>query len=126
MRYKPGHYAQALAEALAETTPETARAKIRAWVELLKKHRMLGKAEAIVRAVERELAKRAGVRRVLLESAVADSGAVQKEITGTLDGKVWIEEKIRPELLAGIRILIDDETLIDASGKRRLEKIFER
>mgnify|MGYP001566867863 FL=1 len=30
-----------------------------------------------------------------------------------------------PELLGGVRILIDEETLIDASAKRRLERIFQ-
>ncbi len=125
MRYKATHYAQALVEALTDTTPETAHVRIRAFGELLKKHRMLGKAQSIGRAAERRLAAAAGVRRVLVES-VASNSAVQKEITDLLDGKVWIEEKVRPELIAGIRILIDDETLIDASAERRLAVLFKK
>lgn len=126
MRYRPGHYAQALAESLADTTSETARTRIRAFAQLLKKHRMLGKAESIARAAERRLAAGAGVRRILIESAAPDPGAVKKEITELLGGKVWLEEKARPELLAGIRILIDDETLIDASAERRLVEMFQK
>lgn len=126
MKYKATHYACALAQALEDTTPEIARVRVRAFAELLKKHRMLGKAEDIARAAERRLAKNAGVRRVRIESPAGNSKTIQKEIIELLNGKVWIEEKVSPELLAGIRILIDDETLIDASGRQRLEKIFQK
>ena len=124
MKYKFAQYAEALAASLLEASPVEARVRVHAFAELLKKHRMLAKADSIMRIVERRLAKRAGATRVILESADAPSESLRKEVADLFDGKAWLEEKVRPELLAGIRILVDDETLVDASGKRRLAEIF--
>lgn len=126
MKYKPKQYAEALVKALDGAEPETARVRIRVFAELLKKHHMLGKAENIVRAAERRLAKRAGARRIRVESAAPASAALQKDIADIFGGKAWIEQKVQPGLLAGVRVLIDDETLIDASGKRRIAQMFRR
>lgn len=124
MKYKPAQYAEALVRSLAGAEPEIARTRIRAFVALLRGHRMLGKAESIVRIAERRLAREAGVSRVTLEIPDPASDALQKEVGEVFGGKAWIEEKVRPELLAGVRILVDDETLVDASAKRRLAQIF--
>lgn len=124
MRYKTGQYAEALIQALAGAEPEVARARIRTFLKLLKKHQMLGKAESIACIAEKILAQQAGVSRINLETASPVPVALRKEITDLFDGKIWIKEKVRPELLAGIRVLIDDEMLIDASGKQRLAEMF--
>ncbi len=126
MKYKTAQYAEALAQALDGVDKETARTRVRTFIEILKKHQMLGKAEAIVRMTECRLAKRAGATRVTLESADMLSSTVQKEIADLFDGHVWIEEKVQPDLLAGVRILIDDEILVDASGKHRLAQLFQK
>lgn len=124
MKYKATQYADALVEALEGADQETSRTRIRTFIELLKRHQMLGKADSIVRAAVRKLAARAGMRRVVLQSADAPSETLRKEITDLFDGKVWLEEKVQPDLLAGIRVLIDDEILVDASGKQQLTQMF--
>ena len=124
MRYKTGQYAEALIQALDGVEPGMARTRIQTFARLLKKHQMLGKAESIVRNAEQRLAKQVGAKRVSLETAGPMLVTIQKEIASLFNENVWIKEKVRPELLAGIRILIDDETLIDASGKYRLSKMF--
>ena len=124
MKYKSAQYAEALALALDGADHETARARTRSFVALLKNHQMLGKADAIVKKAVRRLASRAGVTRVKIESADPLDSEVEKQVSDLFGGKVWIEEKVDPELLAGVRILIDEETLIDASGKRRLAEMF--
>ena len=125
MKYKTRQYAEALAQALDGAEPEVARTRVRTFAELLKKHRMLGKADAIMRVAERSLAKRAGAVRVRVETADTPPASLQKEIAELFDGKVWIEESVHPELLAGVRILIDDEILVDASAKRQLAEMFQ-
>lgn len=125
MKYKAAQYAEALVESLRGAEPETARTRIRAFAEILKRHRMFGKAESIMRIVQNRLAKEAGVSRVTLETPDPASNALQKEVDEMFGGKAWIQEKVRPELLAGVRILVDDETLVDASGKRRLAEMFQ-
>lgn len=124
MRYKPRQYAEALADALVDTEPETVSVRMKHFLALLVQHRMLGKAENIVRAAERLLARRQGANRIVLESAAPASEALRREVADIFAGKAWIEERVNPGLLAGVRILIDDETLVDASGKRRLAEMF--
>lgn len=124
MKYKATQYAEALVRSLEGAEPEIARTRIRAFVTLLYKHRVLGKAESIARMAERRIAKDTGVSRVTLETPDQATDALQKKVADLFGGKVWIEEKVRPELLAGVRILVDDETLIDATGARRLAQIF--
>ena len=124
MRYKAKQYAEAFADALGGATPESAYARIRAFVALLARHRALARAPRILPPAVRLLAARAGARRVSLESASALPLTLHEELMGIFGGKAWLTERLRPELLAGVRILIDDETLIDASGKRRLAEIF--
>ncbi|MBI4086581.1 F0F1 ATP synthase subunit delta [Candidatus Kaiserbacteria bacterium] len=124
MKYKAAQYAEALVGSIVDAEPEVARTRIRAFAALLRRHRMLGKAESIMRVVERRLASRAGAVRVTLETPESAAPALQKQVSDVFDGKAWIEEKVRPELLAGVRILVDDETLVDASAKRRLAQMF--
>lgn len=124
MKYKPKQYAEALVATLESADVETARVRIRTFIMLLHRHQMLGKAGIIAHIAERLLAKRTGARRVTFEIASAVSDAIRREFVNLFDGKVWMEEKVRPELLAGIRILIDDETLVDATGARRLAQMF--
>ncbi len=124
MRYKPRQYAEALVAVLADAESTDVHGQVRAFCELLARHRMLGKAEYIIRSAERLLAKRSGVQRVQVASVDTLSPMVRDELTGIFGGKVWLSEERRPNLLAGIRILIDDETLIDASGARRLSQLF--
>lgn len=143
MRYKAKQYAEAFTDALADAERagmparpsafaessagmEAAQALTRRFVELLTRHRMLAQAGRIIKAAERLLAKRAGVRRIALESASVLPQALREELAGIFGGAVWLSERVRPDLLAGVRILIDDETLIDASGKHRLAEIFQK
>ena len=87
MKYKPAQYAEALAASLSDASAVETRTRVRAFAELLKKHRILGKAESIVRLVERRLAKRAGARRVILESADTPSESLRQEFFELFDGK---------------------------------------
>src|SRR3989344_8048203 len=97
MKYKPAQYAEALVESLKGAESETVRTRIHAFAELLKKHRMLAKAESIMRIVERRLALRAGATRVILESADAPSEALRKKVADIFGGKAWLREKKNPQ-----------------------------
>jgi F0F1-type ATP synthase delta subunit len=67
---------------------------------------------------------KSGIRKVTLESARALSVEQRATVaTFTKDDDV-IEERIDPELIAGIRILLDDELQFDGSLKNKLEKAF--
>ena len=99
-------------------------ALIRRFMVALRKNRDTRRLGAILRKVEKKLLADQGLQKVSVTSASPLAPAVKKEIAATLEKKPLWEETVDPSMLAGIRILIDDELLIDASARRRLDRIF--
>jgi F0F1-type ATP synthase delta subunit len=116
-------YAKALAEALSgKMTPAKEAAMVENMAALLKKDRQLGRAEKILKAAERFLLKKNGRRHIVLETARAiDTKALVRRVAGRGDK---VQEKIKPELVAGVRIVIDGERQLDLSLQRMLEELF--
>lgn len=126
MKYRVTQYAQALHAALKNEPASKQKEIMRRFVVLLGRHRMSAKSGLIVSAYEKIVLRESGMRKVKIESAAPITEHLKKEISGILGKKILIEEKMNPELLAGIKILVDNELLIDASAKRQLEKLFTR
>ena len=79
---------------------------------------------AIFHEVERQWLMRRGITKVRVETPSGLGRETKVEIERIVKGEMLLEEKINPELLAGIKILVDGEMLIDASGRRGLERLF--
>ncbi|MBI4224710.1 MAG: F0F1 ATP synthase subunit delta [Candidatus Sungbacteria bacterium] len=126
MKYRPAQYAQALHSALKDAPISKQKEIIRRFAALLGRHRMSGKSDLVIAAYEKIVLRETGMRKVRIESAAPASEQLKKEIQAVLGKKIFIEAKTNPELLAGIKILVDDELLIDASAKRQLERIFQK
>ena len=124
MRYRPAQYAEALHGALEGKPVAKRKDIIRRFIAMVARHRMSNKIGLIVSAYEKLVLHEGGMRKVRIESAAPVSAQLKKEISEILGKKIVLEEKTRPDLLAGIKILVDDELLIDATGKRQLERIF--
>lgn len=126
MKYRITQYAQALHAALKNAPASRQKEIMRRFIILLGRHRMSGKSDLVVSAYEKIVLRESGMRKVKIESAAPVSGRLKKEIGGILGKKILIEERTSPELFAGIKILVDNELLIDASAKRQLERIFQK
>lgn len=126
MRYSIQHYAAALLEALEKKSEREKKEIIKRFFTVLQKHSAFPRLPYILKEIERGSLKRLRLRKVFIESAGEISSEIKHEIKKSFDDKVFLQEKINPKLLAGIRILIDDEVLIDASGKRRLQRLFKK
>lgn len=126
MKYRVTQYAEALHAALKNAPASKHKEVMRRLAVLLTRHRMSGKSDLVVAAYEKIVLRESGRRKVRIESAAPVSERLKKEIGGILGKKILVEEKTSPELFAGIKILVDDELLIDASAKRQLEKLFTR
>jgi len=124
MKYSPRQYAAALRAALEEKSGHERKEILKNFVRALARARTLAKLPVILREVEKQALAAEGLKKVEVESASPVDEKTRKEIERRLGHKIFLKEKINPELLAGIRILVDDETLIDASAKRQLEKMF--
>lgn len=124
MRYTVMQYAEALAAALGDAAADKRPAMIRRFLRLLQKNRDTKLLGAVIRKTERRWLADQNLHKVAVASASPLQPAVKKEIEEALVKKPLWEEKIDPALLGGIRILIDDELLIDASARRRLDRMF--
>lgn len=124
MRYTTKHYAAALLAALKGKPPAKKKEVIRRFLFLLRKRGVWPRRQAILRAVERRRLSEVGLQKVSVEAPAAISPALRREIGKRVGGKVLWEESVRPELLAGVKILVNEELLVDASAKSRLERMF--
>lgn len=127
MKYKAKKYAEALAD-IATTKPAgegglSAEQIARNFLKLLEKDGQMHKAKEILALAENLFIKKTGRRKVVLETA-RKMKPKQKELIESIAQKGdIIEEKIKPELLAGIKIIINDEQL-DLSMQRKINNLF--
>ena len=126
MRYTVTQYSEALAAALADAAAQARPQMIRRFLTLLQKNKDVKLLGAIIRKTERRWLADQNLHKVSMTSASPIPPAVKKEIEGALVKKPMWEEKIDPSLLGGMRILIDDELLIDASARHRLDRMLNR
>ena len=126
MRYRISQYAEALHDALEGKGPDARRAIARHFARLLARHRIMGKAGAILAVYEKISFRRNNTRKVKIESPGPVSEHTKKEIRDILGTKVHFEEIENPALLAGVKILLDEEILIDASGVRQMESMLKK
>ena len=124
MKYRISQYAQALHTALDGKKKTEQHAIARRFAGVLIRRRMIAKSHLILAAYEKLVLCARGERKVRIESAGPVPEQLKKEIRGVLDAKIHFEELVNPELLAGAKILVDDELLIDASAKKQIERMF--
>ncbi|MBI2640515.1 MAG: F0F1 ATP synthase subunit delta [Candidatus Sungbacteria bacterium] len=123
-KYSISQYAAALILALEEKSGSKRSETIRRFLFIVRKNKDWSKLGRIVKEAEKQSLKKQGIKKVEVESAAPLSRAVKKEIEKIIGAKVVLEEKVRPEVLAGIKVLVDDEILIDASGISQVERMF--
>lgn len=126
MQYTTIQYAAALTEALADAPAAERPAMIRRFLALMRKNRDTRRLGAIMRRTEKQSLADQGLHKVAVASASPLSSKIKIDIERALEKKPLWEETVDPALLGGIRILIDDELLIDASARRRLDRMFAR
>ncbi len=126
MKYRASQYAEALFEALEGKKSEERAGIIRSFVRMLFWHRVIGKSQSILAAYEKLILRDQGMRKVRIESPGRISDQLKRDIREILGAKIHWEEKENPDLLAGIRILVDDELLIDASAKRHVDRMLKK
>lgn len=100
---------------------------IEVFVAFLRQHRMLHRATRILAHFERYALDTAGEEKVVIETARRLPHTIIKNLTEELQRVIKktpiLEEKIRPDLIGGIRLHIG-ETVVDGSMKRKLRQLF--
>jgi len=124
MRYAPLHYAQALLDASDDKSPREQKEIMVRFLRLLKQHRALPRLNRIMKEVARRERARGKTTDIEVQSTSPIDEKLRSQVKRALDRAATVREAVRPDLLAGIRILINEETLVDASALRRLTTLF--
>lgn len=122
MKESSKNYAQGFVAACQEgTASETA---VKNLVRLVDRNGDWTKWPKILPAVAAEWRRRHGQRAVILESARPLPETLKKEILSVLGKSDQVEERVNPALLAGFRLIADNEEIFDSSLKRKLDSLF--
>ncbi len=126
MKFTPTRYAAALVELADGKQKKEIDELSRRFIEHLGRRGKLRLAAAAITAVEREVRRKSG--RVGVRATVAhEDPALEKKLSAALDdafgkGSYDLSVEIDASLIGGVKIIADD-VMIDASIRRRLEKI---
>jgi F0F1-type ATP synthase delta subunit len=124
MKYRSSIYAKALAEVISSKTTVSDASVVRNFLAMVERNGDGAHLKAILEEAARFARGKNGVRKVILESARPLNDAQRKAVgTFARRGDV-VEETINPALVAGVRIVVDDERQFDWSLKGKLDKLF--
>lgn len=126
MKYEPEIYAQTFSDLLEKTKESERDNLIKKFVLLIKKNGDLNGSEKIITSTQSYLSKKAGGRIVNIETASKLEDADLQKITSNFKEADVIKIIVNPELLAGIRITINNEEELDYSLARKLKKMFNK
>lgn len=124
MTYTHIHYAQALAAALKGKSAAEQKQIAARLFRRLTRARALKERGRIVRETSRIMRRQEGIIAAEVHSAAPLSAEKRRAIKLALGKKALITQTINPHLLAGVRILINEDILIDATARRRLTALF--
>lgn len=126
MKYPAHIYAKALAEAITSPEAKGARgAEIAAnFLALLRKNGDEAHARKIIEEAARMARGKGGIRKLTVESARPLTVAQEKMVRALTKPEDVVETRIDPELIAGIRVIMNDELQFDGSLRGKLDKIF--
>ncbi len=115
-------YAKALVAASLKPGVDVEKIKNN-FLKLLQKNGDMSRAKEILAQAEDLFIKKTGRRKVVLETARRMKAKQREVLESALQKGDIIEEKINKELLAGVKIIINDEQL-DMSMQSKLQKLF--
>ena len=124
MKYSARIYANALVAVLREKSAAEQKKITRRFAALLQKNRDWPRRAAIIRAADKEYRRVSGRTHIRVETPESLTGHTEKEIKNMFGRGAFLDTAVVPQHLAGIRILIDDEVLIDATARRRMDRLF--
>jgi len=121
MKYQPSVYAEAFLEADGE---KLSRGSVRNLLGVLRKYGDLYLLPAVLREIEKIHRAKHGIHKVEVVSARKIQKEVEPRLRERFGSKAAFYFEINPEVIGGIILRINDELVIDASIKRRIDKIF--
>lgn len=124
MRYSPKQYAAALLLALEDKSAAEKKKVLHRFLSLISEGGDSARLGLVTRELEKQHLKKEGLQKVSVETVSKAPAKIKKEVEEILGKNIILEEKINPDLIAGVKILVNEELLIDASAETRLRKLF--
>lgn len=125
MRYPAKYYARAFAELIHDKMTSAEKdALVANLVASIRRHGDTGKFPAIMKETARMLRKKTGAREVLIETARPLKGDPARMFKGLIGPHDAVETRVTPELVAGVKITLDDEREFDMTLKRKIDMLF--
>ena len=116
-------YAKALAEIISQK-PADEKKIINNFVKLLVNTGYERKSKEILDLAEDLLLAKQGKRKITFETARKTTSSQKKLLEKFVNKGDVVKEKINPELIAGVKIIINDNKQFDASMLSKLQNIF--
>lgn len=124
MKYDPRNYGQALAAVAAgRLSSEKEKEILRNFIKAVMDRGGIRQWPKILAASEKALREKEGLRKVFVESA-RPINDVRSKLSGFIQKEDIIEEKVDPEIVAGIKITLDDNRQFDGSLSKKLNTLF--
>jgi len=126
MKYPTHSYAKALAEVVGEAgaSQKDSAVIMKNFLELVRRNGDEPHLQKIIEEAGRLARAKSGIRKVSIESARALTTAQEQSIGHFLKAKDVVERAIDPTLIAGIRLIVDDEMQFDGSLRGKLDNVF--
>jgi F0F1-type ATP synthase delta subunit len=124
MRYTPKKYAQALFEATNGASKSEQEKLFGAFAQLLKRNNDSSLLPRILTAYEQRARAVRGEHKVTITTAKKAQKALLEKVQKRFNGKADIVEEVDERVLGGIKVLIDDQYVIDATFQGRVEQLY--
>ena len=116
-------YAKALAEIIIKGSADE-KNLANNFVKFLVNSGLEGKAKNILSLAEDFILASQGKRKIIFESAREVTSGQRKLMDSIIKKGDKIKEKINPDLIAGIKIIINGSKQLDASMRSKLQSMF--
>jgi len=120
MKITPKQYAISLFEITRGASKEESSELIKSFVDLLRFNNNLSMEKKIIEEYQTYCRKQKGISKVKISSGEKLSPAIVSDIVNRFAGQVELEEEVNPDLIGGIAVVINDDTLIDGSIRKKL------
>jgi F0F1-type ATP synthase delta subunit len=124
MKYTTSLVARAFAKAIIETPQAKHTVLQTRFKELVTRHGLGRLERKILDETERILMRHEGKRDVLVETPRTLTVTNRETIQKKFRDNDRLHFKTLPELIAGIKIIVDGDHILDNTLKRKLEKLF--
>lgn len=97
---------------------------VRNFARMVRHYGAMRHADSIIRRVSEEIVHHNGGRFIIVETARRLTDAILKKVKKTFREVDYIEQHVRPELVSGMRIIVDRESEFDGSLKHKLDSLL--